>query len=289
MIPSIEPSQFVLEHAPWSISKANTAQQCPHRFYLQYVKKAVLSPKPYNWEQTQGNAVHKLLEYLMEGHPEEQCHPAVEKEFQFTTNEREMYFNFVPAVKTFVSRYKAYKERYAVKSTNIEFRLAVDLEGNVLPFFNNKGFLRGVIDVAALFRDKPDALIIDHKTGKRNPIEYWQETFNAYALLLKAKEPQLENIKIGVHFVRDAEIEFVDKLMDVRDVQKLFDNLIRFLNKATELTPNYQLVRPSGLCDYCDYRRLCSAQADGTNGKKIQQQQQQGDTEVQSSATLDTH
>lgn len=265
----IKPTSFVLDHTPWSVSKANVAKQCPKRFYYQYVKKQKLAKKPYNWASKLGKAVHELLEYMLAGHTEEQSQALVDKKYTFTSVELEEYLSFIPNVKQFLAYFASYKQRHAIKETLFEKKLSVDIDGNPVRFFdNNRGFLRGVLDMSVLFAKKPDALILDHKTGKNHGIPYFKNAFNAYTLLLKATNPELQRIKIGINFLRDGDIDFMPGMLDARDIQQLMQTNIKFLNDATQMAHNFELVRPGPLCGWCDYRGICPAKADGANHEK---------------------
>lgn len=266
---SVKPTSFVLEHAPWSNSKADTAKQCPHRFYLQYIQKAERIANP---AAVIGLTVHKALEYILTNRPVDKCFELAINEMKATTNEIDEIMGFKPAVRSFVGKLKNYREFHNAMPPVLEQQLNIDLEGRPLKFFDNSGFLRGVIDLSMLINGRPDALIIDHKTGKVKELSAYKIAFDMYMLLFKSKNPNIEKIGLGINFLREGTVQFVKGLQDVRNTEPIMDRVIRHLNSCTVETHKHKLVRPGPLCDWCDYRHICPAHADGANGKQRQEE-----------------
>jgi len=268
---TIKPTTFVKEHAPWSISKADTAKQCPHKFYLQYITKKKMDLPP-NADALIGQAVHRAVEFALCGRPVDAAFKFAIEEFNLTSNEIERALALRPAAYNFLRKFNAYCTRHNANAPKMEQRFGIDFDGNPIEFFNNNGFLRGVIDLYMTFKGTNDAIILDHKTGKYRALNYFKSQFNAYTLLLKAHLPELERIQTGINFLKEDTIEFVKKLQDVRDVQPIFEDITKFLNEATVEAHKHSLVRPGPLCGWCDYQRICPAHADGTNGNKEKEQ-----------------
>jgi hypothetical protein len=122
-----------------------------------------------------------------------------------------------------------------------------------------------------VFKGKPHALILDHKTGKDHDLNYFENQFNSYILLLKAAMPHLTGIALGINFLKTDAIELKNKgkLCDVRDVTPIFERLVAYFNTATEDTHNFDQCNPNVLCNWCDFKGICPAHSDGTNGRKI--------------------
>ena len=95
------------EHAPWSPSKADTAAQCPYRFYRQYVCKDRVPP---NADALVGQAVHKALEYVLCGMPLDKAFEMVIKEFDVTTTEIDRILGFKPQAQNFKLKFSNYKK-----------------------------------------------------------------------------------------------------------------------------------------------------------------------------------
>ena len=252
-----QPSAFVLEHAPWSYSKASVAAQCPLRFHLKYVKK---HKGPAGTEAEVGKVVHAALAYALTGRPVQTCFTlALAESPTLTTNEIEKVNSFLPSAEKFIRRFTAYTKRYPSQTPVIEKRMSVNLEGKPVDFFDNKGFMRGVLDVYLMFTNAPDAMIMDHKTGKEREIASFAEQFDVYTLLLKAKEPKIQRIRVGLNFLNTDNIVF-GEMQDVPDVQPLLERVITFLNKSTKNAEAVHVTNRGPLCAWCEFQEtLCPA------------------------------
>lgn len=268
-MPDVKPTTFVNEYAPWSISKADCAKQCPHRFYLQYVLKK-RTGLPTSTEALVGTAVHSALEYIFTGRPLNKCFKLAAETHNLTTEEIEQALNFVPAARNFLRKYESYSARHRMGNPVIESRLAIDIDGNPVRYFDNKrGFLRGVIDMYALFKKTPYALILDHKTGREYEIEHFMNQFKVYMLLLKSERPALEKIQLGINFLKTDKVEMVKGMLDIRDIQPVYDDVVTHLNISTKNTHKFKTPRQGPLCGWCDYKHSgdCLAYSDSINGK----------------------
>lgn len=250
---TITPSETVLKYKPWSVSKANTAKQCPKKFWYEYIDKT--KKKVSNSDAAVGSAVHKLLEVLMTGRPWKLAMAAVLDEGKLTTPEIERVMELQCNTESFMRRFEAVQKKYEITKVIKEQRLSVTLEGQPIEFFNNNGYMRGVVDLAFL-RAIPQAIIIDHKTGKPKDLKYYQDTFDTYALLLKAAYPHLQLARCGIHFVASEEITFIPDA-DISDISVLMDKVTLFLNNATQNLTDFTIEKKSRLCEWCDYRVYC--------------------------------
>jgi hypothetical protein len=258
----MDPNPFVLANTPWSVSKANTARECPRKFNYQYLQKLKM-PRTKAYEASTGQIVHKALEIALTG-------AAVSKSFEvalaqvrdpLSTEEIEDVLSFKSPVQTFLGKFGAYRVRHGGNEPVMEQKLAVDFNGNPVPFFDNeRAFMRGVIDMSMTFANKPIALILDHKTGKYKDLTYFRDQFDAYLLLLKASNPALEQVQLGINFLRVNKIEFIPGLVDVRDVTPIRDRIVRFLNDSTQYMNDLERTRPGPLCRWCEYQAVCPAQ-----------------------------
>ncbi len=264
----VKPTDFVREHAPWSYSKASVASQCPFKFKLQYIKKQKTYPSP---DALVGQVVHTALEYALTGRPVSTCFAlAIDEDERLTSNEIERIKGFIPSAQKFIRRFKAYRKQYPTYEPQLEKRFGVGFDGKLTKFFDNSSLLRGVIDVYMLFKKSPDGFILDHKTGKEHELKHFTDQFNIYTLLLKAKEPNLNRVRVGLNFLKTDAI-VLGKLQDVRDIQSIMDKVITFLNASTLETHKTQLIKQGPLCNWCDYQQeYCPAFARGdTDGQEV--------------------
>jgi len=252
------PTDFVLKYAPWSISKLNIAEQCPQRFYLQYVNKIKQKYEP-NEDALVGIATHKIMEYLASGRPVDFCFNTVIQEFKLTTNEIDRVQGFKTSATSFMRKFHKYMRINKCTLPVMEQRLAIDFKGNATPFFNPKGFMRGVIDLYTVFNKNKSALIIDHKTGKEHELDTYDSAFNVYMLLLAAKIPTITNVAVGINFLLTESVKLKNKgkRYDVTDKKKLTNNLVQLANKQTRYTYNFNQCNVSPLCGWCDVKNRC--------------------------------
>jgi len=263
----VTPSETVLRYKPWSVSKANTAKQCPKKFWFEYIDKT--KKKISNSDAAVGLAVHKLLEVLMTGRPWKLALEAVLDDGKLTTPEIDRVMEMQSGTESFMRRFGDVQKKYKIIDVIKEKKLAVDMGGNAVEFFDNdRAYMRGVIDLA-MIRDIPQAIIIDHKTSQPKELKYYQNTFDAYALLLKALHPRLTTALCGIHFVRAEIIDFNPET-DISDMSVLLNKATLFLNDATKDLVDFGITKKSKLCEWCDYRIHCTTftGSSGDNGNQ---------------------
>lgn len=272
---SVEVTPFVKKHAPWSVSKADTAKQCPLKFKHAYVRKTA---KGRPGEEAQvGLTIHKILELVLTGKSLEDAKEIAlnDPQVQLLTVEREKIEAAMPAVATFIRRTMSFIDKRGGADLLIEKKIAASFTGGPLAFFNNSGLLRGVLDVGILFKDRPHLMIIDHKTGKNRGLEYYSWQFLSYTLLAKANFPEITHIIPAIHWVQD-EYTDVGKVIEVSGTAEWVDKVVEHLNATTrDAAENLDTVKPSRLCDWCDYQALCPAKNQATgelDGDQVQEQ-----------------
>jgi putative RecB family exonuclease len=258
-----QPTQFVLDYAPWSVSKANVAAECPKRFHFTYILK---KPRKTNPDALVGNAVHKAVEYVLGGYPLSKAFDAVVAQYELMSEELDRVMFFQPAVQNFMQKFESYCKRHNAGTPAIEQRLAVDLEGRPVKFFDKRAFMRGVLDLSVLFRGTPHGLVLDHKTGKQHDLKYFQNQFLGYVLLLKAAHPDLTGIKVGINFLKTDAIQ-MGKMYDVTSIEPVRRSIIEFLNQATRETADFEKAVPSKLCGWCDHQEYCPAHVGNDHGQ----------------------
>jgi len=264
-----KPTSFVREHAPWSVSKAKCAEQCPHKFFLQYVEKPKVE-ELRTIESLVGNVIHKVLEYALGGGGKlslERCFRLAIKEANLTTREIEVVRGHEPAVHNFLRKFKNYQQKHPCQTPRLEEELGVDFDGNPVDYWDKKGLIRGKIDVYMQFSNRPHGIILDHKTGKDNGFEPHAVQFDSYDLIKRANSPELKKIVRIINYVKTDRI-LMGPAMDVSDIQPLLGKVVAYLNETTDGAHQFNEVRPGPLCNWCKYKVVCRAHADGANGTK---------------------
>jgi hypothetical protein len=259
----VQPSAFVLEHAPWSSSKSDTAEQCPYKFYRQYIKK---DKTPTNVDALLGQVIHAALEYVLYGMaPKPAVNKALEK-YALTSNEIDKVYDFVPNIANFKHKFTAYQKKHSGLQPKVEQKLAVTLEGKPVKFFAKEGiFFRGALDLSMLFSARAIGLILDHKTGKQRELVHYKRQFDAYRWLLKATCPELEGALSAIHFVAEDTIDFFPGIFPLKDPIELRNTVVTNLNKATANSSDFTRTNKGPLCAWCGYKELgCPAHTDST-------------------------
>ncbi|RKY27941.1 MAG: hypothetical protein DRP83_01570 [Planctomycetota bacterium] len=262
---SIKPSKFVLEHAPWSYSKAETAAQCPYRFFLTYVEKRKRGTP--NADALVGQAVHTILEFMISGRNWNLAYEAArEKYADMTSNEIDRVEEMRFAAENFIGKLGRYQDRHNIQDTWIERKLGVTLEGKPTKFFGDKVFFRGVVDLALFPKDRGHVIVLDHKTGKRRSLHYYEKQFDCYLLLIKAALKTLTRGRVGIHWAKEDYIELSKKSRDIADIQPFQEQLIKWLNKSVEKTAdNFKQTRRGPLCPWCDHQSVCPEFSQGSD------------------------
>jgi len=275
----ITPTTFVLQYAPWSVSKADTVRNCPLKFKYQYVDKLRGYKSPKEGDALVGKAVHKLLEYAISlGRPVDPFVENIITEFGLSGENEERFLGHIPAANKLIARLEAYRKlRWGSPTPKIEQKMAVNLNGEPVAFFDDsKAFFRGVIDLSYRVTGTPHLIILDHKTGKYRGLNYYQSQFDGYLWLAKSVYPELEGVQVAVNFLQTDKTEFAP-FKYVRDAGELSDHVVAFLNKATAKVTSLEAARPGPLCPWCSFHGICPAQkADGIHGKEYTEQDGKG-------------
>ena len=269
---SVEPTQFVQDHAPWSISKVKTAQNCPKQFYLTYIEKS--KKRTPNSDALVGNTVHSILEFMIMGRTWDAAFDGATTLYKLSSTEIDRVLDMYANVHDFIRRLNAAKQNFNVQKVLIEKKYAVGWDGNKTQYADNKSFLRGIMDLGLLL-PSPTLIILDHKSGKIQDLKWYQAQFDSYLLLAKANMPYLEKARCGIHFVAHGNLNIPQKMYDLTNTQKLLNHMISYVNKATEKTHQFDKPNVGKLCPWCDHRLNCDAYAGSNNnngGQKINNQ-----------------
>ena len=207
-----------------------------------------------------GKAVHTILEFMLTGRNWETAHGAAADKHALASDELERVADFRVPVHEFMDKFTRYKERHDISNDIwIEKKLAVDIEGKPVKFFDSRAFFRGIVDLAMFPRKQKHIIILDHKTGKHRALRYHHNQFNSYLILTKAAVPDLVQSSTGIHWAKSATVELNKTPYDVQDIQPYFEQLISWLNDCTQSTVNFGETKRGPLCPWCDYRGSCPA------------------------------
>lgn len=149
-----------------------------------------------------------------------------------------------------------YVEQFPINQVaQSEINLAVDANGDPVPYESPEAMIRGRIDV--VLRDEAgNTILIDHKSGYAvfNP-----DTFQnrMYAYLWKKNFPQTEKLIVGIHFSRKNQIKLAPPITDWAFIEH---DVMVAVHKAWN-TPEDAPPAPGKPCDYCQWVMSCPAGA----------------------------
>lgn len=234
-----------------SASAVKTYEQCPRKYYFNYIQKA---PKKH-WDHFDlGNICHKTLElfhtkYMKKAIPKKEWGKLMSESF---TKAREGFLNLsdplILDAKEMLAEYlKSVKENGmpVVKGceTSFDFKLAEDI------------MVRGFVDRIDILKDKKFR-IIDYKTTKNDKyLEPFQ--LSVYGLWLKEQHPDIKSFK-GAYVLLRHGSKLKEYDFNLEDIETARKDLIAYAKKIKE--ENTWTPIPTKLCNYCDFKDICQVQ-----------------------------
>lgn len=261
----------VIRSAPWSVSKADSLNRCLSLFKRKYIDKDREETK--HASSKVGTATHYVLEVAL-ANPGSDLHKLAEEsveKFTLVSDETRELNNKLADVSNFVTRIRKFKEERGVTYEQLEEKMAIDTAYNSVAFFDSRALLRGVIDQIMITRDKI-AVIIDHKTGRKKPIEQHSVQFYAYMLMAAAKY-DIVGAQCAINYVGSPSVDWFPKrngdpgVWTRNDIASLRPWLETFLNQNGRSLDVLQPLakeeeaptNPNILCGWCGYLNKCEA------------------------------
>lgn len=210
-----------LKPVTWSYSGMKNFQGCPRRYHEVNVLKNY--PFVETPQTIYGKKVHKAIEdYFTDG----LCLP-----------------DEYAAFKTIVEKFASIGgERLP------EVRLAVDVNGEPVDFFNESAWVRGIADLLIVSKNGKRALIVDWKTGGKNYPDISQ--LELMFLLARSKYPAVEQFDCYLVFL--AHGVRVHGVYTQADTGKLWDYWTAQSLKLQEAHEKQEFnPKPSALCPWC--------------------------------------
>jgi len=222
----------------WSYSALTAFETCPHRYYQTKIAKAVIEPQT---EATLwGSRVHKAFENrIKDGTP-------ISKELA----------QYNPIADKLVAA-------CAGKKFATEQKLALNEHFLATTFFAKDVWLRSILDL--IIENKDKALVIDLKTGKKNPESAQLQLFAGVIFAIK---PWIKTVSTAFLWLKTNEVtreEFTRE--DVPHIWQTFLPRVQRLNDA--FAQQKFPKRPSGLCRAWCPIKTCEFNG-GYRGEKVQ-------------------
>lgn len=235
-----------------SASRKKTYEQCPRRYYYQYIERL---PRQ-EWDHfTLGTLVHGVLErfHIVFKECSQKLNLKKLMKESFLAQRKEMESNQIISsqilldARDILSNYLNKIERDGLGSKYI---IATEDEFT-LPL-NEDFALSGVVD--RLDMDDDGILHIkDYKTNKDH--KYMEPTqLQIYGLYLEQKYPGTDRFR-GSYIMLKMDSMLLSYDFNMEDVKKEKSSLIKCAEKIME--EERWITRPSKLCDFCDFKQVC--------------------------------
>lgn len=210
-----------------SYSAVKQYENCPQRYYRQRIVKDVTDPG--GEASKYGERIHAMLEARL-------------RDKTPLPPEASMYEGLCRSL-----------ERAAVGGTlTIEHELTLNQDLAPTGWWDADAWLRSKLDVLVVRDDR--AVVIDWKTGKRNP-DFFQ--MSIFAAMVFKHFPQVEQVDTSLVWLRIMEMD-TETYHRESSSQELWSDIlgrIRRIYQSAE-TGNWP-AKPSGLCKYCPAQSTC--------------------------------
>ena len=246
----------VLEYRPWSPSKADLALRCPRAFKYRYVDHI---KSEYKGSAAKvGTTAHKAQELVIEGSGVKEAFDKALEEFQheLTSTEVEQVSSFAVAVETFNEYLRRFKVKHKVVEVHAEKPWAINTKFEPCDYSDKEALIRGIVDLVLLL-ESGQVVIIDHKSGRKKPVDNYATQLDTYAVLALAHYPQATAVQCAIHFMAHEKVEWyvLRKRTDI--VSLLQPWLVDTLNKRANGLEGFRPIVKRWTCGWCDFRKVC--------------------------------
>lgn len=255
-----------------SYSSLSTFQTCPLKYKFQEIDK-IRAPK--NIEAVFGSSVHSALKYMFQRSP---LYPALNQVidyFRDTWDQRKTAIipsrgknesnegeseedSYCKQGIILLENFYKRNQPWNFNVVDLESRFETEIEDAKT---NEKHILAGIID--RIDKNNDDAYeIIDYKTARKMPAQKDIDNdlqISIYHLGLLKRWPHLAagKIKLSFYFLKHREkISTARTEQQLESTRKTVLNIINDINGRIKNNYNFSPT-PSGLCDWCGYRRIC--------------------------------
>lgn len=250
--------------SPWSISKLKVLQQCPLRFYLQYILKIKVKAFTPSLVTNVGKAAHCILENLLMGKSLTDSYKIAKMKYvPDILSEAEWESEVITleySIGDFRAKMDAFEAKNPVKRFVQELKVGVTKDLKPTGFFGDDVYFRGVIDLGIQLESK-DVVILDHKTGApaKLGVRAFQTQLDTYKVLFHHGIEKVEGAQSGIHFIRDNKI-VLDDYVEQKEIEGKLVQELRFY-----ITGRIDFVKELGFfkhirgahCKWCDYDTEC--------------------------------
>ena len=249
---------------PYSYSKLKIYLDCPRAFKFKYVDKIKILEEPEYF--IVGRLKHEILieGYLWCLKNKKDNVGGMTGLYKNVFSRYNLDMEKEERIKEEMENYLSGKEFLLEPIPQIESEIAIDGEGNSCDFWDEKCWLRGIVDV--LRKDQHQAKIIDYKTGYSFYRDKFQLDF--YAYLIWKLFPDLQRLQVELDFVNfDWQKTYEIDLYNIEDIGDKVRGMIGKVEGDREYKPQV-----GSKCQNCEYWEYCEA----FKGKKTVKQEDKG-------------
>lgn len=236
-----------------SASSMKTVDQCPLKYYYQYIEKA---PKR-EWSHLKlGNLVHKALEIfhkmILKGDNRPLGQIMKDAFAKARVEEKIDSSDILMEAKALLGDYLKSIKNKMPNVRGIEVPFKIKIAENVL--------VRGFIDRVDVLNDGMFH-IVDYKTTKN---EKYLDAFQllVYGLWLKHKKPEVSKFKASYILLKHKS-KYKSYMFNVNDIDNCKKKVLGFAEKINNnKAENKWVPVPTRLCNWCDFMPICKAHED---------------------------
>jgi RecB family exonuclease len=205
-----------------------------------------------------GVTVHRAQELVLSGvHVDDAISQALsENENDLTHSDKEQVKTFAKALVDFDIRIKKFKTNFKVREILLERKWAITPSFTPTEFSDENSMIRGVLDLG-LILDSGHVIIVDHKTGRVRPTNYYQPQLDIYTVMALAHYPDLKGTQCALHYVAHSKLEWSNPVKPARIREVLQPWLVNYLNARAERVRQPD-ANPGWHCNWCDFRKICT-------------------------------
>ncbi len=248
---------------PWSHSKLKVLQNCPLKFYLQYIIKQDPKTKPEVSVVTEnGKAAHRILEFVLAGRDIKKAYGLTRPEYKTLTDEQweELVVPLEYNIANFKERVDEFAGRNGIKRIFQELRIGVTKDWKPTGFFADDVYFRGVIDLVIQMEDG-NVILADHKLGTSAVMgmRNFNDQLDTYRVLFHAGVEPTQGSTTSINHIREGEVTF-GEYMDTEQTHDSLLNRLEFsiqgaIDQVLEMGEFKHMTCTT--CKYCDYRPEC--------------------------------
>lgn len=219
-----EISDLARKYAPWSYSKAETAEICPRQFQHKHLLKT--GAAEYGSDAKVGTVAHEILEHRVVGVANAEARKKALDNNPLVSDEMEMLRALEENMEEFLVRFERFCKTQGVTKILNEVEWGITENYRATGFFAKDVYFRGKVDLGMLTRDGT-LFVLDHKSGEpKKPLTQdakKRQQLQTYGVLAAPNMPDIAGVRAGIHYL----------------LGKTADDRLQW----TDFVPKYQLER----------------------------------------------